>query len=70
MFGNASGGYRNPASTTQAFHRLLARAGLPRMCIHDVWHRAATLLIIVLKISANLVGELLGHDASETTLGL
>jgi putative transposase len=70
VFGNAIGDYRNPATTTQAFHRLLARAGLPRMRIHDLRHSAATLLIIVMKMPANLVQELLGHDDIETTLGL
>ena len=70
VFGNAMGDYHNPATTTQAFHRLLARAGLPRMRIHDLRHSAATLLIIVLRMPANLVQELLGHDDIETTLGL
>jgi integrase len=70
VFGNAIGDYRNPATTTQSFHRLLARAGLPPMRIHDLRHSAATLLIIVMKMPANLVQELLGHDDIETTLGL
>ncbi len=33
-------------------------------------HSAATLLIMVMKMPANLVQELLGHDDIETTLGL
>jgi integrase len=70
VFCNAFGGYRNPATTNQAFHRLLARAGLPPMRIHDLRHSAATLLIVVMKMPANLVQELLGHDDIETTLGL
>jgi integrase len=40
------------------------------MRIHDLRHSAATLLIIVMKMPANLVQELLGHDDIETTLGL
>lgn len=70
VFCNAVGGYRNPATTTQAFHRLLSRAGLPPMRIHDLRHSAATLLIVVMKMPATLVQELLGHDDIETTLGL
>jgi integrase len=66
----ATGYYRNPACTGQAFHRLLARAGLPQMCIHDLRHSAATLLILRMKMPANLVQELLGHDDVETTLGM
>jgi integrase len=70
VFCNALGDYRHPAATIKAFHRLLARAGLPRMRIHDLRHSAATLLIMVMRMPANLVQELLGHDDIETTLGL
>lgn len=70
VFCNAVGDYRNPSTTHQAFHRLLARAGLPPMRIHDLRHSAATLLIMVMRMPANLVQELLGHDDIETTLGL
>lgn len=67
---NAYGNYRNPATTLQAFHRLLSRIGLPLMRIHDLRHSAATLLIMVMKMPPNLVQELLGHDDIETTLGM
>jgi integrase len=70
VFVNTSSDYRHPVTTSQAFHSLLARAGLPRMRIHDLRHSAVTLLIIVLRMPANLVQELLGHDDIETTLGL
>jgi integrase len=70
VFCNAVGYYRNPSTTEQAFHRLLVRAGLPTMRIHDLRHSAATLLIMVMKMPPNLVQELLGHDDIETTLGL
>jgi integrase len=70
VFCNPLGDYRHPAATIKAFHRLLARAGLPRMRIHDLRHSVATLLIMVLRMPANLVQELLGHDDIETTLGL
>jgi integrase len=70
VFSNAFGEYRHPAATIKAFHRLLVSAGLPRMRIHDLRHSAATLLIMVMKMPANLVQELLGHDDIETTLGL
>lgn len=66
----ATGYYRNPACTGQAFHRLLARAKLPQMRIHDLRHSAATLLILRMKMPVNLVQELLGHDDVETTLGM
>ena len=58
MFGNAIGEYRNPATMNQAFHRLLAGAGLAPMHIHDWRHSAVTLLLIMMNMPANLVGEL------------
>jgi len=70
VFCNTFGSYRNPATTSQAFHRLLARAELPPMRIHDLRHSVATLLITVMRMPANLVQELLGHDDIETTLRL
>ena len=70
VFCNAIGDYRNLATTTQAIHRLLVKAGLPSMRIHDLWHSAAMLLIIMMRMPANLVQELSGHDDIETTLGL
>ena len=39
------------------------------MRIHDLRNSVVTLLIIVLRMPANLLGELLGHDESETTSG-
>ncbi|MBV9688237.1 MAG: site-specific integrase, partial [Ktedonobacteraceae bacterium] len=70
VFCNATGNYCNPATTSRVFHRLLATTGLPPMRIHDLRHSAATLLIVVMRMPANLVQELLGHDDIETTLGL
>ena len=53
VFCNAVGYYRNPSTTEQAFHRLLVRAGLPTMRIHDLRHSTATLLIMVMKMPPN-----------------
>jgi hypothetical protein len=46
VFGNTVGEYSNPITANQAFHKLLARAGLPLMRIHDVRHSVATPLFI------------------------
>jgi hypothetical protein len=46
VFGNTVGEYSNPVTANQAFHKLLARAGLPLIRLHDVRHSAATPLII------------------------
>lgn len=70
VFCGLTGGFRNPTANGKCFERLLARAGLPRMCVHDPRHNAATLLAARMNMPANVVQELLGHDDIETTLGL
>lgn len=70
VFCGLTGGFRNPTANGKCFDRLLARAGLPHMCVHDLRHNAATLLAARMNMPANVVQELLGHDDIETTLGL
>lgn len=70
VFCGMTGGYRNPAATSKCFYRLLTRAGLPHMRVHDLRHSAATLLATRMKMPANLVQDLLGHEDIEMTLGL
>lgn len=70
VFAGVTGGFRNPAATGKCFDRLLARAGLPSICVHDLRHSTATLLAARMNMPANVVQELLGHDDIETTLGL
>lgn len=70
VFCNVTGGYRAPAANGKCVDRLLARAGLPRMRVHELRHNAATLLAARMNMPANVVQELLGHDDIETTLGL
>ena len=70
VFCGLTGGYRSPSANGRCFERLLARAGLPRMCVHELRHNAATLLAARMNMPANMVQELLGHDDIETTLGL
>lgn len=70
VFCGLTGGFRNPTANGKCFDRLLARAGLPHMRVHDLRHNAATLLAARMNMPANVVQELLGHDDIETTLGL
>ncbi|MGH2509858.1 MAG: tyrosine-type recombinase/integrase [Ktedonobacteraceae bacterium] len=70
VLSNPTGGYRNPAANVRCFDRLLKRIGLPSIRIHDLRHSAATLLAAKMKMPANLVQDLLGHDNIEMTLGL
>ena len=66
VFCNAVGNYRNPATTNQAFHRLLARTGLPSMRIHDLRHSAATILLEA-RVDLKTVQERLGHSSMAIT---
>jgi len=68
VFPAPEGGYlRRPNLAQRFFHRVLARAKLPRFKFHELRHTSATLL---LKSGENLkvVSERLGHAGIEITL--
>ena len=52
---------------SRSFARLLARAGLPPMRVHDLRHAAATLLMAE-GVSIKAISEMLGHSDVRTTL--
>ena len=47
--------------------KILKRAGLPKMCVHDLSHSAAAILIKQ-GVDARSIGELLGHSSVAFTL--
>ena len=51
----------------RSFARLVARAGLPPMRVHDLRHAAATLLMAE-GVSIKAISEMLGHSDVRTTL--
>jgi len=51
------------------FHRLLEKAGLPRMRLHDLRHSAATILLGK-GTHPKLVQELLGHSSIDITMDI
>ena len=55
------------SNVTKAFHELLARAGLPRIRIHDLRHTAATLLLAQ-GVSPRVIMEVLGHSQISLTM--
>jgi len=57
----------DPAETTRRFHRLLQRAGLPRIRFHDLRHTTATLLLTN-GVHPKVVASLLGHSTVQITL--
>jgi integrase len=70
VFPNRYGRYHRPSHTGLQFHRLLKKAGLPKIRIHDLRHSTASLLIIVLKMPPKLVQELLGHSTMDMTMDI
>lgn len=69
VFSNTSGGYMNPDVLLAQFHRLLEKAGLPRMRLHDLRHSAATILL-GRGTHPKLVQELLGHSSIDITMDI
>ena len=67
VFCRADGQPLDPDSVSQSFERLSARAGLPRIRLHDARHIAASLLLAA-GVHPKVVQERLGHATIATTL--
>jgi integrase len=59
----------HPNSLTDAFRRLLSKAGLPHKRLHDLRHTAGTLMLTS-GSDLNTVQQILGHSAASTTLNI
>jgi integrase len=69
VFCNPHGGFLSDQSTRMTFHRLLKKAGLPQIRVHDLRHTASTLFSLEMEQPEKLVQELLGHENIEMTRG-
>ncbi len=67
VFCNEDGRPLDPRSFTRHFGRVLARAGLPKMCFHDLRHTFATLSLQE-GVSARAIQEALGHHTAAFTM--
>ena len=67
VFTTETGGPLHGGSVLHAFHKLLARHGLPRVRFHDLRHTAASLLLAQ-GASARLIMEVLGHSQISLTM--
>jgi integrase len=56
----------NPTSVSQRFRRLIIRAGLPPVRLHDLRHGAATIALAA-GIDIKVVSEQLGHTTTTLT---
>jgi integrase len=67
VFTSSVGTPLDERSVLRRFQGILARAGLPKMRVHDLRHSAAALLLAQ-GLGAKAVAELLGHSAVSFTL--
>jgi len=68
-FCNEWGDYLPTNTIVLALHRVLSKAGLPRIRFHDLRHSAATLMLIQ-GVNPKMVSEMLGHSSVGITLDL
>jgi hypothetical protein len=66
FFVRPNGAAWHPNSVTQRFRRLVARAGLPPIRLHDLRHGAATMALDA-GVDIKVVQEQLGHSTSTLT---
>ena len=69
VFGHPGGTPLNPDAVTHAFGKLVRKAGLPHVRLHDLRHTHATLMLKE-GIHPKIVHERLGHSSIATTLNI
>ena len=67
VFSHPDGKPWNPDTITHAFPKITARAGLPRVRLHDLRHTHATIMLKA-GTPAKVVSERLGHSSTRITL--
>lgn len=67
VFTNEIGDPIRPHSIGQAFGRLITKAGVPKIRLHDLRHTHATHLLIA-GVNVKIVSERLGHASVSFTL--
>ncbi|NLO89992.1 MAG: site-specific integrase [Clostridia bacterium] len=69
VFCKEDGSFLSPKVFTKRFQRLLERAGLPKVRLHDLRHTHASLLL-ARGVNPKIVQERLGHSSITITLDL
>ena len=68
IFARENGSPYYPDSFRKILHRILAKAGIPNVRVHDLRHTCATLLMMS-GVNPKVVQEILGHSNINVTLG-
>jgi len=66
VFCRPDGTILHPQNVSQTFERLEAKAGVPRIRLHDTRHTAATVML-ALGVPLKVVSERLGHSSTKIT---
>jgi integrase len=69
VFAGEHGGFRCFTSLDYVLHRALLRAGLPKICFHDLRHSAVSILIS-LGVHPKVIQEICGHSSIATTMNI
>ena len=69
IFSHADGKPLNPSTVTHTFAKIIKRAGLPSIRLHDLRHIHATMLLKA-GVHPKVVQERLGHSSITTTLDI
>ncbi len=67
VFADVQGNPIHPHSLSQAFERIVARSGVPKVRLHDIRHTHGTLLIKA-GVPVKVVSERLGHGDPAFTI--
>lgn len=67
VFPSSTGNYFVKTTVYRNFYKILEKAGLPQMRLHDLRHSAATILL-AMGVSIKVVQEILGHSNVSLTL--
>lgn len=69
IFCNRKGRHIQPTTLNQGLTRLLKRAGLPHMHVHDLRHSLASILL-AMGVHPKVVQEILGHSSVSITMNI
>ncbi len=67
VFAHPDGNPLDPSTVSHVFNKVIRKAGLPHICLHDLRHTHASLLLQA-GVHPKVVQERLGHSSIRVTL--